>query len=118
MNGATKAAKEPVSPAEREAGEPSFARRLNPAKTAQRFALPVIWLVMIAVFGIIEPSTFLQSKTFASIFSTQSVIVVLTLGLILPLTADEYDLSIATNLGFCTTLIAALNVNSGVPIVW
>lgn len=88
------------------------------ADAAQRSALPVIWIVMIGVFGLIEPDKFLRGTTFASIFSTQAVIVVLTLGLLLPLTADEYDLSIAGNLGFCSMLIAALNVNSGMPILW
>ena len=73
---------------------------------------------MIVVFGLIEPDKFLRGTTFASIFSTQAVIVVLTLGLLVPLTADEYDLSIAGNLGFCSMLIAALNVNSGMPIFW
>ncbi len=97
--------------------EPTIARRIDVGFTIQRFALPAIWIIMIVVFGIIEPSSFLKGTTFASIFSTQSVVLVLTLGLILPLTCDEYDLSIASNLGFCTTLIAALNVNSGVPII-
>jgi ribose transport system permease protein len=98
--------------------KPTAARRIDVTKTVQRFALPAIWIIMIIGFGLIEPSSFLKGTTFASIFSTQSVVLVLTLGLILPLTADEYDLSIASNLGFCTTLIAALNVNSGVPIVY
>ena len=93
-------------------------RRIDYTDLAQRSALPIIWILMIVVFGLIEPDKFLRGTTFASIFSTQAVIVVLTLGLLVPLTADEYDLSIAGNLGFCSMLIAALNVNSGMPIFW
>jgi ribose transport system permease protein len=114
----TDTANGPTSPVREEAGEPTISRRIDFGSTVQRFALPAIWILMIIGFGIIEPSSFLKGTTFASIFSTQSVVLVLTLGLILPLTCDEYDLSIASNLGFCTTLIAALNVNSGIPIVW
>ena len=41
---------------------------------------------------------------------------VTALGLIIPLTAGDYDLSIASGLSFAGTLLAVLNVNHGAPI--
>ena len=70
----------------------------------------------IALFGYLRPDSFLTWSNFATILGSQSVIVVTALGLIIPLTAGDYDLSIASNLTFAGTLLAVLNVNHGLPI--
>jgi ribose transport system permease protein len=44
------------------------------------------------------------------------VIVVIAFGLIIALTAGDYDLSIASNLTFAATVLAVLNVNHGLSI--
>lgn len=77
----------------------------------ERIGLLIVWLVIIGIFGVVEPQTFLTTSNFAVMFSSQSVLVVLSLGLILPMTAGDYDLSIAYNLTFSGMLIAVLNVN-------
>ena len=41
----------------------------------------------------------------------------LTLGLIIPMTTGDFDLSMAFNLTLCSMVIAVLNVNDHVPIV-
>ncbi len=82
----------------------------------ERFALLLVWAATIAVFGYLRPDSFLTWSNFATILGSQSVIVVTALGLIVPLTAGDYDLSIASNLTFAGTLLAALNVNAGLPI--
>jgi ribose transport system permease protein len=46
------------------------------------------------------------------------VLVVLTLGLLVPLTANDFDLSIAYTMTLSSMLIAVLNVNNGVGIGW
>jgi ribose transport system permease protein len=95
------------------------ARRLQlDGTTVQRFALPAIWVLVIVVFGAVEPSSFLSTANFSSIFGTQATLVVLTLGLLLPLTTGDYDLSVASNLGFSAMIVASLNVNEHMPIVW
>jgi ribose transport system permease protein len=83
--------------------------RVNWLNYLERYALLLVWGVLVAVFGVIEPSTFLTSENFASMFSSQSVLVVLTLGLIIPLTSGDYDLSIAFNLTFASMVVAILN---------
>jgi ribose transport system permease protein len=82
----------------------------------ERLALVLAWAATIAVFGYLRPDSFLTWSNFATILGSQSVIVVTALGLIIPLTAGDYDLSIANNLTFAATLLAVLNVNHGLPV--
>jgi len=87
------------------------------AMLAQRLSLPAVWLALVILFGILEPDTFLTSRNMANILGSQAVIVVLTLGILIPLTAGDFDLSVAFNLTLSAMLIAILNVEHEVPIV-
>src|SRR5258708_37781069 len=82
----------------------------------ERLALILVWGVTIAVFGALRPDAFLTWSNFSTILGSQSVIVVIALGLIIPLTAGDYDLSIASNLTLAGTVLAVVNVNHGQPI--
>lgn len=75
----------------------------------ERFGLIGAWIIVIIIFGAIEPSTFLTSANFVTIFSSQAVLLVLTLGLLLPMAAGDFDLSVAPMLGFSAMLVAVLN---------
>jgi ribose transport system permease protein len=79
-------------------------------------ALPTAWLVVIIVFSILRPSTFLTSANLSSILASQAVLVLVTLGLIVPLSAGDYDLSVASVVGLSANLLAILNVNEDWPI--
>jgi ribose transport system permease protein len=46
------------------------------------------------------------------------VLVVVALGLIIPLTANDFDVSIANAMTLSAMMVAVLNVNAGVPIGW
>jgi ribose transport system permease protein len=83
----------------------------------ERFGLVIAWIAVIAVFGAIRPDTFLSWANFSTILGSQAVLVVVTLGLIVPLTAGDYDLSIASVLTLSAMLVAVLNVWAGLPIV-
>src|SRR5260370_41719907 len=82
----------------------------------ERLALLLVWGVTIAIFGALRPDTFLTWSNFSTILGSQSVIVVIALGLIIPLTAGDYDLSIASGLTLAATVLAVVNVNHGGPI--
>ncbi len=84
----------------------------------QRTALPIVWLLTIAGFGIVSPDTFLTAANFETMFGSQAVLLVLTLALIVPLTAGDYDLSVAGVLTLSSMLVAVLNVQHGWPIGW
>jgi ribose transport system permease protein len=82
----------------------------------ERFGLLIAWLAIIGFFGALAPGTFLTWANFSTIFGSQAVLVILTLGLIIPLTAGDLDLSIAQVLTLSSMTIAVLNVDHGWPI--
>ncbi|MDQ3894968.1 MAG: ABC transporter permease, partial [Actinomycetota bacterium] len=81
-------------------------------------ALPVAWGLIVALFGALEPSTFLTAANFETIFGSQAVLVVVTLGLLIPLTAGDYDLSVASVLTLAAMVVALLNVDHGWSVGW
>jgi len=85
---------------------------------ARRYALLGVWVGLIAVFGAIEPDTFLTAANFRTILGSQTVLVVLTLGLLIPLTGGDYDLSVASVLTLSAMVVALLNVTHGWPVGW
>lgn len=82
----------------------------------QRIALPLAWIVLIIGFGIASPHIFLSAANFQTMFGSQAVLLVLTLALIIPLTAGDYDLSVAGVLTLSSMMIAVLNAQLGWPI--
>jgi ribose transport system permease protein len=92
----------------RAAGVPS---RWNPVDLGERYGIVMLWIAVIIVFSILRPHTFFTTTNFETIFGTQAVQLVITLGLIVSLTAGEFDLSVASVMGFGTTMVAIFNVN-------
>ncbi|MDW6021638.1 ABC transporter permease [Mesorhizobium sp. BAC0120] len=88
----------------------------NAGYQLERFGLIIVWLAVIAIFGVLRPETFLTWSNFSSIFGSEAVLVIITLGLIIPLTAGDFDLSIAQTLTFVSMLTAILSARIGVPI--
>ena len=93
-------------------------RGVDAGRLAQRLALPLAWAALVGAFSIIRPETFPTVANFAAIFGTQSVLVILALGLLLPLTAGDYDLSAGASLSLAAMTLALLNVNHHWPIGW
>jgi ribose transport system permease protein len=93
---------------------PRERRSLAPA--LERSGLVLTWAVMIAVFSALRPDTFATSANFSTILGSQAVLVVLALGVIIVLTAGDYDLSIAGVLALSAMMIAVLNAKHGWPI--
>ncbi len=85
---------------------------------AERYGLIVVWLLVIAVFGSLRPDTYLTWANFSSIFGSQAVLVIVALGLIIPLTANDFDVSIANVMTMSSMTVAVLNVLYLVPIGW
>jgi ribose transport system permease protein len=83
---------------------------------ASRFGLLFAFGAIVVVFGALRPETFLTTQNFQTILGSQSVLVIVTLGLIVALAAGEIDLSIAGVLTLCVVLVAKLNVVAGLPI--
>lgn len=90
-----------------------------PKKFLERYAIIGIWVLLIALFafidsGVYDSSRFFSWTNFSTIFGTQGVLIVLTLGLLLPLTAGDFDLSIAANMTL-SSLVVAILISQGSP---
>ncbi len=91
-------------------------RQLNLAYQVERFGLVIVWVAVILLFGAMRPDTFLTWSNFSTIFGSQAVLVIVTLGLVVPLTAGDFDLSIAQVLTFVSMVTAILSAKLGVPL--
>ena len=89
---------------------------LDLKELASRSSLIWIWVLVALVFVIIEPSTFLQSGTFKTIFGTQFELVFLAVAIICTFVVGEFDLSVAAILGLSATLVPLLSVQEGWPV--
>lgn len=91
-------------------------RQPNLAFQVERFGLVIVWVAVILLFGALKPDTFLTWSNFSTIFGSEAVLVIVTLGLVVPLTAGDFDLSIAQVLTFVSMLTAILSAKLGVPL--
>jgi ribose transport system permease protein len=82
----------------------------------RRYGLVVVWLAVIVFFSIARPDTFFTFANLQTIAGAQAVLVVITLGLIIPSTAGEFDLSVASVAGLSAVLIAWLAGVHGWPL--
>jgi ribose transport system permease protein len=82
---------------------------------AEKYGLLVAWALLILLFGAFTTTMFTWPP-YASMLGFNAIIVVLTLGLIIPLTAGDFDLSVASTLTLSAMVVAILNVKAGAPI--
>ncbi len=87
--------------------------RTSGTEWAERFGLIVAWALMIGVIGAFKPDQMFAWNSYASMFGSQAMIVVLALGLIIPLTTGDFDLSVASTMGLAAMTLAVLNVQQG-----
>lgn len=96
---------------------------VSPSKSAfnytgflEKYALIGVWLAIIIVFSLIEPDTFFTTRNFRIIFGSQTVLLVLTLGLVVSLAISEFDLSIGAMMAFAYQTTVVLDASLGWPI--
>lgn len=81
-----------------------------------KYGLLFAWLIVILVFGILRPTTYLTAANASNILGSQSVIVLLTLGILFPMASGDFDMSAASTLALSAMTTAILNVNLRWPI--
>jgi ribose transport system permease protein len=84
----------------------------------QRYSLVVLLGLSVAIYGIWgkNPEIFLGAADIRNILSSQAVLVVLTLGLIIPMTSGSLDLSIGNIAGLSSVATAAFYAHAHVPL--
>jgi ribose transport system permease protein len=87
------------------------------SRTVERYALFIIWALVIVIFSVLKPKIYPTLSNTSTILGSQSTLLFLALGLMIPLTVAEYDLSVAYNLVFSSLVVARLNVQDHVNIL-
>jgi ribose transport system permease protein len=84
----------------------------------QRYSLVALLGLSVAIYGIWgkNPEIFLGAADIRNILSSQAVLVVLTLGLIIPMTSGSLDLSIGNIAGLSSVATAAFYAHAHVPL--
>lgn len=73
-----------------------------------RYAVVLALIVLLVTFSILLPDTFFTAANFITMLSSQAILLILALGLTVPLSTGEFDLSIGSMLGFSATLVTFL----------
>jgi ribose transport system permease protein len=87
-----------------------------PQDFMRRFGVILVWVAIIVIFSILRPDTFFTFTTVQTLAGSQAVLLMLALGLLIPLAAGEFDLSVASIMGLSLVLIGWLNVIHSWPI--
>jgi ribose transport system permease protein len=83
----------------------------------ERFALAGVFVVLVGFFSVRLPDTFATAVNWQTIATSQSVLAVVALALIVPLATGRFDVSVGANLGFTAVLLAALMSDLGWPLL-
>ncbi|MGF1624699.1 MAG: ABC transporter permease [Alphaproteobacteria bacterium] len=75
--------------------------------------LAIILVLLIVVFSILKPDTFLTAFTFQSMLNSRSIYALAALAVMIPLASDNFDLSVASTLGIAQVLANGLQTQQG-----
>ena len=87
----------------------SFARILSV------WGLLILLIFLILLFSILKPDTFLTAFTFQSLVNNRSINALVSLAVMIPLAANQFDLSVASILGIAQVLANGLQTQEGWP---
>ncbi|HEX3948134.1 MAG TPA: ABC transporter permease [Acidimicrobiales bacterium] len=95
---------------------------LHPARRRIRLGLDrysglYALVLVVAIFAIWIPDTFLTTVTLKTIASNQAITGILAVALVVPLAAGAVDLSVAEATGACSVLIAVLQATYGISTI-
>ncbi len=81
---------------------------IHPRQLLERFGALFVLIGLIVFFSLLLPATFPTYENLTTILTTQDVLAILAIGLLVPLAAGEFDLSIGFVLGFTGMEVAVL----------
>ncbi len=96
---------------------PARRRAFEPLALAERFGLPLLFLVTLVAFSLLRPETFAQTANFQNIATSQSVLMVVGLALMFPLVGGRFDVSVGGILSVSAMTVSALMANHGWALV-
>lgn len=96
--------------------QPRHRARALGHEITRRYGVVLVWIAVAAVFSVLRPSTFFTFQTVQTMAGSQAVLLIIAIGLLIPLTAGEFDLSVAGITGLSLVLVGWLNVIHHWPI--
>ncbi len=100
---------------ETETRQPGPTLRDGMLRFVSQYGLLLLLVLAIAIFSLLLPKTFPTAFNFRSILNQQSVVVLLALAAMIPMTANRFDLSIGYMVGLSHILVIGLQVNQHFP---
>ncbi len=96
----------------------AFLARRKPglSVTLERLILPLVWVAMIVVFGVLQPGTFLSWSNISNVLGAQAVLFMLALGALLPVLIGDFDLSLGGIMGIAGATVGVFNVHFGLDV--
>ncbi|MER5171243.1 ABC transporter permease [Thioclava kandeliae] len=91
-------------------------RQIQWGRIAESYALVASLVVLFLIFAALEPQSFFSWANVSTMLGSQSILVFLTLALIIPLTAGDFDLSVAAVLTLAAMTVAVLNARMGLSL--
>ncbi|MEU5843064.1 ABC transporter permease [Rhodococcus sp. NPDC047139] len=93
--------------------EPDSSRSRSFGPMFEKYALVLALVAVVVFFSILRPEIYPTANNLQNILGSQAVLLILALGLIVPLTAGEFDLSAVSTMSLSAMTIAVLNVQHG-----
>jgi ribose transport system permease protein len=88
-------------------------RALSPRRAAALYVFALLFLV----FSLWVPSTFLTGTTWKTLADDSAITAILSVALVLPVSAGVFDLAIGAELGFGGVLVAWFIIHAGIPMI-
>jgi len=84
--------------------------------TLPRFGMVGLLLLIVVVFSVLRPDTFPSAVNLRTVLVESAVLTILALAVMIPLIANDFDLSVAAVLGLASILAAGLPGLQGLPV--
>lgn len=82
----------------------------------QKYSVIIAWVIVIAVFAVTSGDLFFNWNTLSLITGTRSVVAILALAIMIPLTAGDYDMSAAYTMTLANMITVYLSIEKGVNV--
>src|SRR4051812_12276890 len=90
-------------------GAPSWWRGFS----FKNVSLLYVWVAIIVLFAFWLPDTFLTETTWRSILTSQTIVAIMAMGVVVSLSAHAFDLAVGVNMGFASIMCAWALVHWG-----
>lgn len=82
----------------------------------QKYSVIIAWVIVVAAFAITSGDLFFNWNTLSLITGTRSVVAILALAIMIPLTAGDYDMSAAYTMTLANMITVNLTVEKGLNV--